>query len=454
MLRCFGRNATVPAGEVHRTPKEAGVKRKVIGAVVATTAMALSLTACGSGGESQTDTSSTGSGSGNSGGSIPAATINVIAADYGQGPSSANSGQKWWNGVVKNFNKKYPQITVKVNVINWNDVDAQIKKQVAAGNPPDIAQASADWTGLTDQVYPVKKVMSSSTLNNIFKSFRDQGKINGTEYGIPWISSSRAMFYNKDLFKKAGISAPPKTWAEYKTAAKKLKAAGVPIPACIPFGSEEAQAETLIWELGNGGGFVDSSGNWTLNSQANVETFKYLQSLVEAGLTEPNPATVDRTAGCWKAFKAGKVGEMHGQPQLLPSLKKTNVNFGIAPIPGKNGLAKSTLGVCDWIWAFKGDGDHQQQIKAFLDFVLSDKVQESFAKEYGLLPITKGASKSMGSRPYFKPFLKALPSATFYPTNKQTWTQVNEQMKQIVGKALQGDPKDTLDQLQQTATGG
>lgn len=425
---------------------------------------ALALSACGSGGSSNTTSTATGgsassgaatSSSGSGGGSgIPAATLNVIAADYGNGPSAANSGQKWWDGVVADFNKKYPQITVKVNVINWNDVDAQIKKQVAAGNPPDIAQASADWTGLTDQVYPADQVLSKTTQNNILSSFSQQGEIDGTQYGIPWISSSRALFYNKDLFSKAGISAPPKTWAEFKTDAQKLKQAGADVPACIPFGSEEAQAETLIWELGNGGGFVDSSGNWTLDSPANIETFTYLQGLVSAGLTEPNPATVDRTKGCWAAFKAGKVGEMHGQPALLPQLKGSGVNFGIAPIPGKNGPAKSTLGVCDWIWAFKGDGDHQQQIKAFLDFVMQDKYQESFFNEYELLPITKGASKQLASKPHLKPFLDALPNATFYPTSKKTWTQVNEQMKQIVGQALQpGNAKTVLGQLQNTAQG-
>lgn len=441
------------------------MKRKVIGAVVATAALTLSLAACSSSGGSDDSGSSTGgqtggttqdnSGGGSgSGGSIPAATITVIAADYGNGPSASNSGQKWWDSVVEDFSKKYPQITVKVNVVNWNDVDTKIKQAVAAGNPPDIAQASADWTGLTDKVYPVKQVLSPDTLSNIVKSFREQGVINGTEYGIPWISSSRALFYNKDLFEQAGISAPPTTWAQFKTDAQKLKDAGAAIPACIPFGAEEAQAETLIWMLGNGGGFVDSSGKWAINSQANVETFKYLQSLVDAGLTEPHPATVDRTKGCWAAFKAGKVGEMHGQPALLPQLEDSGVSFGIAPIPGKDGLAKSTLGVCDWIWAFKGDGDHQAQIKAFLDFVMQDKYQEKFFHTYELLPITKGASKDLASTPHLKPFLDALPNATFYPTNKKTWTQVNKQMKQIVGQALNGDPKTILDQLQHTATGG
>ena len=127
--------------------------------------------------------------------SIPAATINVVAADYGSG-TSAMPGKRWWDRVVKGFNKKYPQIKVKVDVVNWNDVDNNITSEVQANNPPDIAQASADWTGLQSIVYPANQVLSRATRNNVVKSFYNQGKIGGKVYGIPWIASSRALVYN------------------------------------------------------------------------------------------------------------------------------------------------------------------------------------------------------------------------------------------------------------------
>ena len=52
----------------------------------------------------------------------------------------------------------------------------------------------------------------------------------------------------------------------------------------------------------------------------------------------------------------------------------------------------TTLGVCDWLWAFKTNGQHQQQIKAFLDFALQDKYQEAFDNLYDLLPVTTSAT--------------------------------------------------------------
>ncbi len=387
---------------------------------------------------------------GNSAATIPAATLKLVAADYGNGPTAANSGQKFWEGIVSDFNKQYPQIKVDVDVINWNDVDSDIATMVQNGQEPDIAQGSADYAGVTDKVYPTSEVLSPATQANLLKGFADQGEVSGTEYGIPYTSSARALFYNKTLFTKAGITAPPATWADLKTDADKLKAAGVPEPFGLPLGSEEAQAETLLWELGGGGGFVDSSGKFALNSPADVSTFNFLQSLVKAGDTEPNPGTVDRTKGSWADFAAGKVGMVNGSPGFLPQVKG-KVDYGVAPIAGMNGALTTTLGVCDWLWAFKTNGQHQQQIKAFLDFALQDKYQEAFDNLYDLLPVTTSATAALSSNVDFAPFLKALPTATFYPTSNTAWPAVNTAIKQTIGTALKGDPKTVLDALQATA---
>jgi multiple sugar transport system substrate-binding protein len=418
------------------------MRRQVVAGVVLGAALVMAAAAGGAGGA---DRATAGAGS------IPAATISVVAADYGGG-TSAMPGKQWWDRVVKDFNKKYPQITVKMDVVNWNDVDNQITSEVQANNPPDLAQASADWTGLQSIVYPAAQVLSPATRTNLVKSFYDQGKIGSTVYGIPWIASSRALVYNKSLFSKAGISGPPKTWNEYKADAQKLKSAGVPTPACIPLGNEEAQAESLIWELGNGGGFVDSKDHWALNSPQNVATFTFINSLVKAGLTNPTPATTNRTADCWASFEAGKVGMTNSQPAELPGLAKSGVKYAFAPVPGKNGLAKTTLGVNDWIWAFKTHADHRLQDQAFLDFVLSDKWQKDFFDQYKLLAITKGASEQIAkSNPNLKPFLDSLPTDTFYPVNLKAWAQVNAKIKQIIGTAVSSNPKSVLDQLQKVA---
>ena len=84
----------------------------------------------------------------------------------------------------------------------------------------------------------------------------------------------------------------------------------------MPLGPEEAQAESYLWMIGNGGRWQDAAGKYMINSPQNIETFTYLKSLVSAGITEPSPATYNRTANAAADFAAGKVGMEFNGPFL------------------------------------------------------------------------------------------------------------------------------------------
>jgi multiple sugar transport system substrate-binding protein len=283
--------------------------------------------------------------------------------------------------------------------------------------------------------------------------FANLGSYKGTQYGIPFTTSSRTLFYNKKIFSDAGISSPPQTWADVKADALKIKAKGK-VGFGLPLGSEEAQAETLLWMLGNGGNYQDKSGNWTIDSSQNVETLQFMKDLVKSGATEPNPGTKNRT-DLWKQFAQGDIGMINGSPALIPIIQSGKVlsdsDWTSVPIPGKNGPLSSTLGVCDFVAAFKNGGsDKQAAIKKFLDFAYGDKYQLQFDKEYDLLPATNSAIKALSSDPIFAPFLKALPNAVQYPASP-AWAAVKTQLQQTIGTAMNGDPKSVLQRLQQTA---
>jgi len=195
------------------------------------------------------------------------------------------------------------------------------------------------------------------------------------QYGIPFTTSTRALFYNTALFQQAGIAAPPQTWADVAADAAKIKALGK-TGFGLPLGSEEAQAETYLWFLGNGGGYKDASGKWAINSPQNVATFQWLtDNLVKPGLTEADPATKART-DLWKDFAAGNTGMINGSPSLLPILKEGSIgsNWKAAAIPGKTGPVTSPLGVADFIEAFNTHSDHKTAIGEFLDFALQKQV--------------------------------------------------------------------------------
>lgn len=326
---------------------------------------------------------------------------------------------------------------------------------IQAGDEPDLLQTGGYADKVADDLlYKADEVLSAETRDNLIPTFAKAGEVDGTEYGIPWVSSSRVMFYNKDVLKKAGVKTPPKTWDELAAAAKKIKAKkAADTPYALPLGPEETQGETLMWELGNGGGYTDESGKYTLDSAENVETFEWLKkNLVEPGLTYANPASTDRKTA-FADFAAGKVGMLNGHPSLIQMAKDGKVDYGVAPIPGKTGPLDSTLGVADWMMAFKDGGAEKEAVKKFLDFTYSKKML-AFDEMYNLMPVTQDVLKQMqgnGKHKDLEPFFEVLPKAKFYPLGDTSWDVVSAEMKKTGGKAVSDDPKQVLGDLQKKA---
>ena len=407
--------------------------RRISGAALAATA-ALALAACGS--------------SGSSGGSSGATTLKLVVADYGTGPSNASA--KYWDGIVTAFEKANPDIKVNVTSIPWTNFDQQVQTMIQNKQYPDITEGDYFSNYAKDGLlYSASDVLSKP--DNLLPAFKEQGTYNGTQYGMPFTTSSRTLFYNKKMFTQAGISAAPQTWADVQTDAAKITKLGK-VGFGLPLGAEEAQAESLLWMLGDGGGY-QTDGKYSINSAPNVAAFTFLKGLVAAGDTEPNPGTVNRT-DLWKEFAEGKVGMINGSPALIPIIQAGGVlqasDWTSVPIAGKTGPLTTTLGVCDNVAAFKPNG-HQAQIKEFLDFAYQDKYQLAFDKEYDLLPATTTASKALASDPVFAPFLTALPNSVQYPSDT-AWANVKTKIQQTIGTAVTGTPATELGQLQQIAT--
>jgi multiple sugar transport system substrate-binding protein len=407
----------------------------------------MGLAACSS------SSSSSGSAAGSSGsGSV---TLQFYGADYGTGPS--NSTTKYWQAIATAFHAANPTITVNVQTVDWTDFPTKVATLIQNKQYPDILEGNpAPPYAQSGLIYPVSQVMSASTVSNLIPKFVADGAYQGTDYGIPFTTSTRAFYYNKKIFAAAGIAAPPTTWAQLQADAATIKAKGF-IGYGLPLGSEEAQAELLLWFLGNGGGYVDSAGKYTINSPANVTTLNFLKGLAAAGDTQPNPGSTDRK-DIWADFAAGKVGMMLGSPAVIPIIQSAGVlkpaDYATAAIPGKAGPISQTLGVHDDIVAFKANPSHQAAIKAFLDFAYSDKWQLQFDNEYDLLPATQTAAKAMGTQsPMFEAFLGNIVNSVNYP-GAANWTTVENQIKTSVGQAITGNPAQVLGTIQQTASSG
>lgn len=291
-------------------------------------------------------------------------TPKLVAADYGD--SEANSSQKYWDDLAKEYEDTHPDVKVDVSVYSWNDV------------------------------------------------------VNRTRYGVPFAASTRLLFYNKKLFTAAGLT-PPTTWNELAADAAALKDEGVKYPYALPLGPEEAQAETMQWLLSGGDGYTSAVGTYGIDSPQNIRTFTWLKDeLVDKGLTGPvAPGKLNRAAA-FAAFARGEVGMLNGHPSLMKIAAAKGVDVGMVPMPGEESSTRSAMGVADWMMAFKENG-HGSQAGDFLDLVYDEKNVLAFSREYDLLPVTTSASQTMATATRDKdlaPFLAELPTAQLYPVGK------------------------------------
>ncbi|MFD6885572.1 extracellular solute-binding protein [Streptomyces sp. NPDC059957] len=384
-----------------------------------------------------------------------AGTLVLVAAEYGD--TQATSSEAFWSKVTDDFTAANPGIRVEVTLLPWADIDREVTEMVKDGKAPDIAlMGSYSDFAAQGRLYSADELLSVSAEANFLAPLADSGSIGSTLYGLPFVASSRLLFYNETLFAKAGVKAP-KTWSELKAAAKALKTKGVEYPYALPLGPEEAHAEAMIWELSNGGGYADSSGNYSLASAQNIKTWNWVKNeLVAPGLTGPVPPSKLNRAEAFAAFLRGEVGMLNGYPSLYHQARAKGMDVGTVAMPVSgtlgSGEAPPTVGVADWMMAFKQNGK-RTEIGKFLEFVYQDKNLSDFAGRYHLLPSTVSASRALaGSEGMDKTdneFLTALESARLYPVNDPSWMVVSDTIKRNIGRAVEpgGDPKRVLEEI-------
>ncbi|MFI8766682.1 extracellular solute-binding protein [Streptomyces sp. NPDC053792] len=385
-------------------------------------------------------------------------TLRLVAAEYGDGP--ANSSKAYWDRLTAAFTAAHPGTKVEVTLYPWADVDREVTRMVKEDDAPDVALMGAysDFAA-QGRLYAAGELLSIRAEANFLPSLKKAGSVDNTLYGLPFVASSRLLFYNEELFDKAGAK-PPKTWSELKDAAEALKKEGVLYPYALPLGPEEAHAEAMIWELSNGGGYTDPSGAYSIASEQNTETFRWIKNnLVTPGLTGPVlPAELNRQ-DAFAAFLRGDVGMVNGYPSLLHEARAKGMKVGTLSMPVSDGLSDDetppSAGVADWMMAFKHD-DNRQLVGQFLDFVYEDKNLTEFAGRYHLLPSTVSAteaSQDAAADPSAEQFLTALRVSQLYPVNEPSWLQVSDIIKRNIGKAVapSADPKAVLEDISEQA---
>ncbi|ETW93783.1 MAG: hypothetical protein ETSY1_37715 [Candidatus Entotheonella factor] len=126
--------------------------------------------------------------------------------------------QKAFDQIASDFNKEYPNITVKQQGMGWGEHEGQLLASLAAGSPPDISHAiqyvtpSLAAKGLLE---PVDDVIHAIGKDDIFPHIRDVGAWQGDHwYGITHGWGAEILLYRRDWAEKKGLQ-EPRTWADY-----------------------------------------------------------------------------------------------------------------------------------------------------------------------------------------------------------------------------------------------
>ena len=266
------------------------------------------------------------------------------------------------------------------------------------------------------------------------------------------------MYYNVDILEAAGVEVPT-TWDELKAACEKLKAYDSSIyPWGIDMTTDEGQAAFAYYIWNNGGDFTDADGNWTLNSDANVEAIEYAIDLVNSGLTNSDPANETRYT-LQDLFGAGKLAMMIG-PNSIPTYIAeggSTVNYAFAPIPTNGGNPSVSAGVMDRFMCF--DNGHSPEkleaIKTFFDYFYEDTRYSDWVLMEGFLPATSAGGEIVAKADEsMAPWVDIVGSCKFYPTAKAEWADVKQGVINVEQQALLGGSvRELLDALQSDIAG-
>ncbi|MDX2999630.1 ABC transporter substrate-binding protein, partial [Streptomyces scabiei] len=352
------------------------------------------------------------------------------------------------------FGAAHPGIDVDVRVYGPDEVEEKVAELVERGEAPDIVQTdSYSEYAARDLLYSADEVLSVQVQASFVRSLANAGEMDRAQYGLPFTASTRLLYYNKDLFARAGLK-PPKTWDQLQSAARALKAQGVKYPIAVPLGPEEAEAETLMWLLAGDGGYTDSTNRYDIASPANVATLTWLkENLVGEGLTGPVPPGELNRGEAVDAFLTGDAAMVNAPLSLVRQIADSSdsVPYGAVPLPSRDGKETPTMGTADWVVAFRND-DHRAAIGEFLDFLYTDKYVTEQAAQYELLPVTTSAADAMRADKTHRALwsgLDTLQNLRLYPVAETDWSEVAAAVRARIGGAVtaQGNPRKVLESI-------
>ncbi len=307
---------------------------------------------------------------------------------------------------------------------------------------PDLQQLAS--TGGLDSLSA-----NGLSTTGLYPSIVAAGSYQGQTYGIAPGVNDLALYYNKDLFAKAGLT-PPTTWAELTTDAKALTSGARKGIAFSAAATEEGsfQFEPFFWSAGANLSNLDSA-------QA-VQALTLWKSLVDGGYA--SKSVVNWTQADVEAqFQAGNAAMMVNGPWQLPLLNAaTGLHFGIVsiPVPAASDPAVSPLG--GEVWAVgRSTSAREAKAVAVVKCLLSPANSVQWSKDAGYIPSNEAAAAQLAkSNPQLAPFISEVATAKARTAQLGTaYPKVSTALWNALQEALAGgmSPQAALTQAQAQA---
>ncbi|WP_320198811.1 sn-glycerol-3-phosphate ABC transporter substrate-binding protein UgpB [Agrobacterium sp. rho-13.3] len=344
---------------------------------------------------------------------ITAATAMLMASS-----ALAATEIQWWhamtganNEVVEQLSKEFneSQSNYKILPVFKGTYAETLNAGIAAfraKQPPAIIQVfdagSGVMMGAQGAIVPVADVLEkggfkfnkADYLPGIVSYY---SKPDGTMLSFPYNSSSPILYYNKDIFKKAGLDAenPPKTWPAVFEAAKKIKSSGA-----APCGftstwltwiqTENFAAWNNLSYASEENGLAGTNVKLAFNAEPFVKHFQSIADLAKDGTFRYG----GRTSEAKQLFTSSECGILTESSGGLGDIVKSGMNYGIGQLPYYEGEGRpqNTIPGGASLWVFGGKSPEEYKGTAeFFHFLSQTKIQARLHQVSGYMPVTLAA---------------------------------------------------------------
>jgi multiple sugar transport system substrate-binding protein len=326
------------------------------------------------------------------------------------------------------FTKKYPKIKVNVDVTPYADYWTKLQTEATSDTLPDLF-----WmNGPNFQLYASNKKLEPITSEvkggfidpqNYSKALDELYTLDGVAYGVPKDFDTIGLWYNKDLFQKAGVDVPTAdwTWDDFTTAAstisQKLAADGI-YGAVAGMDGQTTYYNTIFQ---SGGSVVSSDGKKSgYDTAATEKGIQFWTDLIASKGSPTVQQLTDTPGDQW--FVSGKAAMFWGGDWARSEIAAAPIASSVNVVPLPKGEKRATVihGVSNVVAAA---GKHKQAAQALQVFLASKAAQQQQGDMGAVIPAYTGTqdafAKSMPGVD-LQIFLDEVKYAQPLPTSKNT----------------------------------